>query len=67
VVRRSRLRTLAGETAAVPTWTEAYERLVSEGKLSRVNHPSADHTARHFSHPRLKPPLTLQLRPHPSD
>jgi heme-degrading monooxygenase HmoA len=29
-------------------WPEAYERLVKEGRLSRVAHPSADHAIRRF-------------------
>src|SRR5262245_36985866 len=34
--------------AGVPAWPDAYERLVKEGRLSRVEHPSADHEARRF-------------------
>lgn len=39
----------------VPTWEEAYERLVAEGRLSRVEHPSKSHLDRHFVKPRLSP------------
>ena len=39
--------------SAVPSWPEAYERMVREGKLSRVTNPSANHTARVFAQPRL--------------
>lgn len=34
------------ETLNIPSWPEAYERLVQEGRLSRVAHASADHDAR---------------------
>lgn len=40
---------------AIPAWDVAYERLVSEGRLSRVAHPSQNHTDRRFPRPRLKP------------
>ena len=43
------------EGAAVPTWEEAYERLVTEERLSRVAHPSPDQEARRFPKPRLSP------------
>jgi hypothetical protein len=49
---------------SVPFWQEAYEHLVSEGRLSRVAHPSVNHEARHFPMPRLKPLIGLDLRPH---
>ena len=48
---------------AVPMWPEAHERLVSEGRLSRVAHPSRDHEARHFSEPRLSPLIGQDLKP----
>ena len=41
--------------AAIPDWPEAYERLKSSGKLSRVEHPSPAHAARQFPQPRLQP------------
>lgn len=47
----------------VPGWTTAYERLVSDGKLSRVAKPSADHLARKFPKPRLKPTIGQDLKP----
>jgi hypothetical protein len=50
-------------TDSVPTWPEAYEHLVAEGRLSRVNHPSPDHEARHFPTPRLKPMIGNRLKP----
>lgn len=50
-------------TSSAPTWPEAYEHLVGEGRLSRVAHPSRDHEARHFPAPRLKPLIGLDLKP----
>lgn len=47
---------------AVPTWPEAYEHLATEGRLSRVAHPSPDHEARHFARPRLKPLIGQDLK-----
>lgn len=47
----------------VPSWPEAYERLRSEGKLSRVELPSSDHEARRFPQPRLKPLIGQELKP----
>jgi hypothetical protein len=31
--------------AALPTWSEAHRRMQSEGRPSKVNHPSPGHTA----------------------
>jgi Domain of unknown function (DUF3291) len=47
----------------VPSWPEAYAHLVTEGRLSRVEHPSADHEARRFPQPRLKPLIGQNLKP----
>jgi hypothetical protein len=47
----------------IPTWPEAYERLVAEGRLSRVAHPSRAHEARLFAKPRLSPLIGLNLKP----
>jgi hypothetical protein len=49
--------------ASVPSWTEAYEHLVADGRLSRVTHPSPAHDAREFAKPRLKPLIALDLKP----
>jgi hypothetical protein len=49
---------------SIPSWQEAYEHLVNEGRLSRVAHPSVDHEARYFPMLRLKPLIGLDLRPH---
>ena len=51
-----------GGGAAVPTWEEAYERLVTEGRLSRVAHPSPDHEARRFPKPRLIPLIGQDMK-----
>jgi heme-degrading monooxygenase HmoA len=40
---------------SIPDWSEAYEKLISEGRLSRVERPSSDHEARRFAKPRLQP------------
>src|ERR1700722_1019206 len=58
--------TIAEETIAtgvVPSWPEAYARLINEGRLSRVEHPSADHEARHFPQPQLQPLIGADLKP----
>ena len=47
----------------VPSWPEAYGHLVSEGRLSRVEHPSTDHEARRFPPPRIKPLIGQNLKP----
>jgi hypothetical protein len=39
----------------IPEWTEAHQRLVAEGRLSRVDHPAPSHTDRQFPSPRLSP------------
>jgi heme-degrading monooxygenase HmoA len=44
-------------------WPEASGRLVKDGRLSRVEHPSPDHNARRFAPPRLKPLIGQQLNP----
>ena len=47
---------------SVPSWQEAYERVISEGRLSRVAHPSPNHNARQFAKPRLTPLIGLDLK-----
>jgi heme-degrading monooxygenase HmoA len=47
---------------SVPFWPEAHERLLKEGKLSRVAHPSPLHDAREFPVPRLKPLIGNDLK-----
>lgn len=41
------------ETDELPSLLEAHRRMVSEGRISRVNHPSADHLARHIAAPKI--------------
>ena len=48
---------------AIPNWPESHERLIAEGRLSRVEHPSAAHAARQFPSPRLKPLIGGDLKP----
>src|SRR5579864_1366891 len=48
---------------SVPSWLEACQHLVAEGRLSRVAHPSPNHEARHFAQPRLKPLLGTDVKP----
>jgi Domain of unknown function (DUF3291) len=47
---------------AIPNWPEAYERLLSEGRLSRVSRPSPGHAAREFPKPRLQPMIGQTLK-----
>jgi hypothetical protein len=49
--------------ASVPSWPEACEHLVAEGRLSRVAHPSPAHDARQVAKPRLRPLIALDLKP----
>src|SRR2546423_4427258 len=48
---------------SVPDWPEAYQHLVSDGRLSRVAHPSKDHEGRRFPRPRLSPLIGGDLKP----
>lgn len=48
---------------SIPTWQDAYERLLAEGRLSRMEHPSQNHLDRQFAPPRLKPLIGLDLKP----
>jgi Domain of unknown function (DUF3291) len=47
---------------SIPSWPEAYERLVSEARLSRVARPSPAHNTRQFAKPRLQPLIGLDLK-----
>jgi heme-degrading monooxygenase HmoA len=47
----------------VPTWEEAYERLLADAHLSRVMHPTDDRNGRKFPRPRLKPLIGQDIRP----
>ena len=46
--------------AELPSWEEAHRRIQQEGRPSKVNHPSAAHTAHAFPLP--TPGSTRQLR-----
>jgi hypothetical protein len=47
---------------SVPSWLDAYEHLMAEGRLSRVAHPSSAHDARQFAKPRLSPLTGIDLK-----
>jgi hypothetical protein len=46
--------------AELPSWEEAHKRIQQDGRRSKVNHPSAAHTAHVFPAP--APPQTRELR-----
>ena len=50
------------ETLELPTWPEAHRRMVKEGKLSKVNHPSSAQVANQISVPQLSR-IERTLRP----
>ena len=52
------------EGAALPDWAELHRRMISEGKVSKVNHPSPRHAARQFPEPRVGR-LSRVIRPRP--
>lgn len=37
------------ESLELPTWSEAEHRMRTEGKFSKVKHPSSDHAAKQFT------------------
>ena len=43
------------DSAELPTWPEAYQRLQKDGRRSKVNHPSAGHLAYEFREPPVNP------------
>ncbi|MGC2528215.1 MAG: DUF3291 domain-containing protein [Candidatus Acidiferrum sp.] len=43
------------ESSTLPSWTEAHSRLQSDGRPSKVNHPSPVHIAHRFPEPRVGP------------
>jgi hypothetical protein len=47
------------ESSELPTWLEAYARLRTEGRRSKVNHPSEGQVAYEFPVPRVG---SLELR-----
>jgi hypothetical protein len=40
------------ETRELPSWQEAYKRLIENGRPSKVRHPTAAHLAHNFAPPR---------------
>lgn len=48
---------------SIPEWTEAYDHLVKDGRLSRVARPSQNHASRIFPKPRLQPLIGQNLKP----
>jgi heme-degrading monooxygenase HmoA len=50
------------DSTDVPTWEEAYERMVNEGRSSKVNHPSPAQLARQIPAPRASR-IATELRP----
>jgi len=50
------------DSTDVPGWAEAYARLVADGKLSRVDHPSLRHQNREFCWPRINPEIGQTLK-----
>ena len=41
------------ETTNLPSWTEAHQRMVADGRLSKVNHPSPDQISKTIPQPKL--------------
>ena len=41
------------ESPAMPDWREAYRRMISEGKVSKVYNPSPNHATKQFPEPRV--------------
>jgi len=50
-------------TDCVPEWSGAYEKLATDSRLSRVEHPSEDHSNKRFPKPRLSPKIGNDLKP----
>jgi heme-degrading monooxygenase HmoA len=48
--------------AELPSWREAHKRLQQEGRRSKVNHPSAAHTAYTISPPITGPARELRFK-----
>jgi hypothetical protein len=47
------------EASELPSWEESYRRMVADGRLSKVNHPSPGHLNNHT--PALQPSRTETL------
>ncbi|HYR85865.1 MAG TPA: hypothetical protein VE422_17375 [Terriglobia bacterium] len=53
------------EKPILPDWNEAYRRMITEGRRSKVNHPSPAHQAYNFPPPAKARKLRkIGLRPH---
>jgi hypothetical protein len=50
------------EGAELPDWPELHRRMTTEGKVSKVSHPSPRHAARQFPEPRAGR-LSRSIRP----
>ena len=50
------------ESTQPPAWEEAYDRLVKNGRLSKVNHPSSDHRSFQFPTPRARLTAVLNFK-----
>jgi hypothetical protein len=50
------------ENAELPPWREACTRLQLEGRKSKVNHPSAIHTAHQFPEPLVRKTSELHFK-----
>lgn len=48
--------------ASLPEWAEAHRRMQSEGRTSKVNHPTADHSAFKITAPVVKPGSDIALK-----
>lgn len=46
----------------LPSWSEAHTRLREEGRRSKVNHPSANHTGHKFPEPVVKNRSDIRLK-----
>jgi hypothetical protein len=51
------------ESSQLPDWPEAYRRMVSEGRLSKVKQPSQAHIAKQIPQPRLNGDEGKKLKP----
>jgi hypothetical protein len=54
------------EQATLPGWQAAHQRMVSQGRLSKVNHPSADQLANRIPPPKLRDDDGQLLTPVPA-
>ena len=50
------------ESSELPGWSEAHIRLRDEGRRSKVNHPSANHTGHKFPEPVVKKSSDMRLK-----